>query len=106
MFRMLYAMRVLRGTKLDVFALAKVRRVEKQLPGEYRELVERALESAGRDYATATALCELPDVVRGYEDIKLRNVEVFRERAAELVEALAAPEIDEPAELPITIHRA
>ena len=33
-------------------------------------------------------LCELPDVVRGYEDIKLRNVETFRARAAELLERI------------------
>jgi indolepyruvate ferredoxin oxidoreductase len=33
-------------------------------------------------------LCALPDVVRGYEDVKLRNVERFRERAAELLERI------------------
>ena len=34
-------------------------------------------------------LSELPEMVRGYEEIKLRSVERFRERAAELRAAIA-----------------
>ena len=84
-FRMLRAMRRLRGTPLDPFGLAEVRRVERQLIGEYEGLVTEALARArARTHATAVELCELPDLVRGYEDIKLASVERFRERAAEL----------------------
>jgi indolepyruvate ferredoxin oxidoreductase len=79
-FRLLRAMRRLRGTPFDVFGWAKVRRVERRLPDEYRELVRAALTL---DRKTALELAELPDVIRGYEDIKLANVERFRERAAE-----------------------
>jgi len=74
-FRLLRAGRRLRGTPLDIFGLPRVRRVERALIDEYRELV--------RTVATVEA-AELADVVRGYEDIKLRNVEQFRARAAEL----------------------
>jgi indolepyruvate ferredoxin oxidoreductase len=35
-------------------------------------------------------LAELPDVIRGYEDIKLASVERFREQAAALRERLGA----------------
>jgi indolepyruvate ferredoxin oxidoreductase len=88
-FRVLRRMKVLRGRKLDLFALPKVRRVERALPGEYRALVERALGSLEpRTYDGVVELCALPDVVRGYEDVKLRNVETFRSRAAELVERI------------------
>jgi indolepyruvate ferredoxin oxidoreductase len=87
MFRLLYAMRMVRGTKLDVFGMAKVRRVEKRLPAEYRGLVENAL--AAGSYDTAVALAELPDVIRGYEDIKLGNVELFRQQAQALTERIA-----------------
>jgi indolepyruvate ferredoxin oxidoreductase len=89
MFRMLYAMRFLRGSKLDVFGYAKVRRVERRLPAEYRSQVERALES--HDYDTAVALCDLPDVIRGYEDIKLANVDLWRQQAQALTERLDQP---------------
>jgi len=84
-FMTLRAMRRLRGTPLDVFGLPQVRRVERRLPGEYRDLVARALESLTPEtHATVAQIAELPDLVRGYEEIKLRNVERFRAEAARL----------------------
>jgi indolepyruvate ferredoxin oxidoreductase len=89
-FATLRAMRRLRGTPLDVFGLPEVRRVERRLPAEYRDLVTRALEHLGPDtHATVAQIADLPDVIRGYEDIKLRNVERFREDAARLEAQLA-----------------
>jgi len=57
-----------------------VRRVERALPAEYRALVERTLAGLSRaTYERAVSAARLPDLIRGYEDIKLRNVERFRE---------------------------
>jgi len=62
-----------------------VRRVERALPGEYRALVDGALKGLSREtYERAVSLARLPDLVRGYEDIKLRNVARFREEARKL----------------------
>ncbi|MEA2419750.1 MAG: indolepyruvate ferredoxin oxidoreductase, partial [Thermoleophilaceae bacterium] len=84
-FRALYRMRRLRGTKLDPFGRAEVRRVERELIREYEEMVAEALaQLTPESHATALELLELPDLVRGYEDIKLRNVALFRERAQPL----------------------
>ncbi|MGV1047917.1 MAG: indolepyruvate ferredoxin oxidoreductase family protein [Solirubrobacterales bacterium] len=83
--RLLAAMRRLRGSRLDPFGYARVRRVERRLPGEYRLLVEDAvarLEPGNVDLVTEVAA--LPDLIRGYEEIKLSNVERFCDRAAEL----------------------
>lgn len=80
--RALRAMRRLRGTPFDVFGYAKVRRVERALIGEYEEIVSEALAQLTPDsHATAVELCELPDLIRGYEEIKLRNVALFHKRA-------------------------
>ncbi|WP_228431026.1 DUF6537 domain-containing protein [Baekduia soli] len=88
--RGLAAMRRLRGTRMDVFGLPRVRRVERALPGEYRALVERSLERlTPATHATVARIADLPDVVRGYEDIKLANVETFHRRAAALEQELA-----------------
>ena len=81
--------RVLRGTPLDPFGHARVRRVERALPGEYLALIDRAL--ARLDAATlplALELAALPELVRGYEQIKLAGVERLRARAAELTPQL------------------
>ena len=88
-FRMLRSLRGLRGTKLDPFGMAKVRRVERQLIGEYEDLVLEAMAHlTEQNHATAVELCELPDVIRGYEEIKLRNVALFRTRAKPLMKRL------------------
>jgi indolepyruvate ferredoxin oxidoreductase len=84
-FRVLVALRGLRGTALDPFGYARVRRVERRLVDEYRAMVERALaglEPGSHDRAVRIAC--LPEVVRGYEGVKLRNVQRFREAAQSL----------------------
>ena len=84
-FRALARMKGLRGTALDPFGRAAVRRVERALPGEYRGLIDRALAGLSpATYEKAVTLARLPDVIRGYEDIKLRSVEKFREDARTL----------------------
>jgi indolepyruvate ferredoxin oxidoreductase len=84
-FRALYRLRRLRGTKLDPFGHARVRRLERELIGEYEEMIGEALGQLTPDsHATALELLELPDVIRGYEEIKLRNVALFRKRAEPL----------------------
>ena len=87
-FRTLVTLRRLRGTPLDIFGYARVRRVERALIGEYRDLIELALGSLGpATYERAVQLAELPNMIRGYEQIKLRGVARFRAAARELLEA-------------------
>jgi len=84
-FRALYRMRRLRGTRLDPFGHAEVRRVERELIGEYEDMVDETLRALTQGtHAIALDLLELPDVIRGYEEIKLRNVVLFRKRAEAL----------------------
>ncbi|MFG1863221.1 indolepyruvate ferredoxin oxidoreductase family protein [Microbispora bryophytorum] len=95
-FRGLRAARVLRGTALDVFGYAAVRRVERTLVVEYRELVRRAFDRLTPATAAAVAeIAALPDLIRGYEDIKLARVAEFRDRAAALLAELNAPVLQE-----------
>jgi indolepyruvate ferredoxin oxidoreductase len=82
----LRALRGLRGTAFDPFGRSEVRRVERALIGEYRDLVLRALDALSpASYDSVAEIAALPDLVRGYESIKLRNVDRFRERAAVLL---------------------
>ena len=71
------------------FGKAKVRRVERALVPEYMGLVEHALERLGPDTReTVLALCEAPDEIRGYEQIKLAAVERYRSRTEVLLSEL------------------
>ena len=79
-FKALKAMKRLRGTPLDPFGRAEVRRVERELIPEYREAIKATLAKLTPDnHAIAVSLAELPDMVRGYEEIKLDNVKRYRE---------------------------
>lgn len=74
----LVPMRRLRGTSLDPFGKAQVRRVERELLRHYRAELHRLISSlSAQTYDTAVAFAALPDLVRGYEDVKLRNVERY-----------------------------
>ena len=85
----LKALRRLRGTPFDLFGYAKVRRVERELIAEYRTLMEAELDSlTPATYERATKLAQLPDVIRGYEDVKLAGVEQFRQQ----VRAIRSPD--------------
>jgi len=88
-FRALRAMKGLRGTALDVFGYAPVRRVERQLIDEYRGLIETVLAKLHpANHDVAVAIAELPDEIRGYEEIKLEAVKRFRDSAAQLISTL------------------
>ena len=85
----LKALRRLRGTPFDLFGYAKVRRVERELIAEYRTLMEAELDSlTPATYERAVKLAQLPDVIRGYEDVKLAGVERFRQE----VRAIRSPD--------------
>jgi indolepyruvate ferredoxin oxidoreductase len=83
--------RRLRGTPLDLFGYAEVRRVERELIAEYRDTVDQALAHLTPETAERVrSIAELPDVVRGYEDIKLAGVATFRTRSQDLLGELEA----------------
>jgi indolepyruvate ferredoxin oxidoreductase len=74
----LRSLRRLRGTPLDIFGYARVRRVERKLIGEYRQLIASLLPHLNEDnYELAVAIAELPEMIRGYEAIKLAAVAEF-----------------------------
>jgi len=74
-------LKFLRGTAFDPFGRAEVRRTERAMLEHYRNLlVELAGDLSVESYDRACRLAELPDVVRGYESVKMRNVELYREQ--------------------------
>jgi indolepyruvate ferredoxin oxidoreductase len=83
LLHVLRACRRLRGTPLDVFGHTEVRRLERALPGEYLTLLQEGIELLReRNHADVVALSELVERIRGYERIKLRNVETWRAACA------------------------
>ena len=87
----LRAMRRLRGTPLDVFGVARVRRVERAMVPEYIDAVRSLLPTVDdTNVDEAVAIASLPDRVRGYEHIKLERAEHYRAELARRVQAFTA----------------
>jgi indolepyruvate ferredoxin oxidoreductase len=83
----LASMKKLRGTKLDMFGYAKVRRTERELIEEYRSVVDRLVDGlTAENHDASVRIAGLPDLVRGYEEVKMGNVERYHD---ELQRALA-----------------
>lgn len=82
-FQALHAMRRVRGTRFDPFGRSQVRATERALIGEYVDALDAALLALTAQSApTVLAVAELPDLVRGYEQVKMGNVARFREELA------------------------
>jgi len=89
--RALRGMRGARGTPWDIFGYARVRREERRLIRWYRDLVESALDRLDAEtYPVIVEIAQLPDHIRGYEEIKLGNVEAVTARAEKLIERMSA----------------
>lgn len=80
-----------RGSKLDIFGYAKVRRIERRLVSDYFALVDELIAELGPDnHQLAVEIASLPDeMVRGYEHIKLDNVAKYEAKLAEMRHQLA-----------------
>jgi indolepyruvate ferredoxin oxidoreductase len=73
----------LRGTRADPFGYAKVRRLERALVAEYERVVaELSATLADARLDEAATIAALPDLIRGYESVKLASVERYRTEMA------------------------
>ena len=85
-FRILAKLRVLRGSRLDIFGYFPERRLERSLVVEYEQLIAgllAALQPA--NYAIAVELASLPEKIRGFGHIKARTLAQAREQQDQLM---------------------
>ncbi|HET7204354.1 MAG TPA: DUF6537 domain-containing protein, partial [Steroidobacteraceae bacterium] len=91
LFRVLARLKRLRGTAFDPFGWLPDRKLERRLIADYERLVDEILARLGPDnHAVAVELAALPDQVRGFGHVKLRQLEAARKREAELLVRLRA----------------
>jgi indolepyruvate ferredoxin oxidoreductase len=92
MFRVLAAMKHLRGGKFDVFGYTAERRMERRLIGEYQATVETLLATLDQNnHALALQIAALPETMRGFGHVKEKNVKTVKEREASLLAAYRQP---------------
>ncbi|HXW72017.1 MAG TPA: indolepyruvate ferredoxin oxidoreductase family protein [Methylocella sp.] len=94
-FRALARLKVLRGTVFDIFGYLHERRVERLLINDYESLLEELIAHlAPCNHALAVALASLPEKIRGFGHVKMRNLESVKAEQQILLEQFrAAPAV-------------
>jgi len=100
LFKVLPRLKSLRGTPFDVFGWSRERRLERQLLADYRALLDEILTSlTPENHACAVALASLPEKIRGFGHVKLRNAEAAKAEEAALLARFRA----QPAPAPLKL---
>jgi indolepyruvate ferredoxin oxidoreductase len=91
-FRVLAALRGLRGTRFDVFGYGAERRAERALVADYEALCGELAAGLGPDNrATALALAALPETIRGFGPVKARAMAAAEAERRRLLAIWRAP---------------
>lgn len=86
LFRLLAAGKVVRGSIIDPFGHTKMRRAERRLRDEYeRAIRDICNRPAAFGLSRALRIASLPDMVRGYEEIKMARIESYDRELAVLL---------------------
>ncbi len=86
-FKLLAALRRVRGTPLDLFGMTHERRTERRLIADYEALIAEILEGLTPDnHALAVALASVPERIRGFGHVKERHIAEAEAAQAELLE--------------------
>jgi indolepyruvate ferredoxin oxidoreductase len=87
LFRVLSAMRALRGTPFDIFGRTGERKMERALIGEYRASIEQLLGALAADnHALALEIARIPEQIKGFGHVKERNLVATRPQWARLMD--------------------
>ena len=81
-------MKFLRGTALDIFSYTEERQHERQWIADYLALTEEFCASLSKErLASAIALAEIPQKIRGFGHVKERNMLEARKHWASLMQS-------------------
>ncbi|HWM46154.1 MAG TPA: indolepyruvate ferredoxin oxidoreductase family protein [Xanthobacteraceae bacterium] len=86
-FRLLARMKVLRGTAFDPFGRSEERKTERRLVRDYEALLDELIAKlTPENHALAVGLAAIPEKIRGFGHVKLRNLTAAKAEEAALLE--------------------
>lgn len=79
----------LRGTRFDPFGKSEERKIERELIGEYKDLLGTLTSGLTTEtFDRAVEIADLADQIRGFDDVKLENVRRYRQQVTEALTTL------------------
>ena len=98
-FRVLSKLKVLRGTPLDLFGLQDERRMERELIGDYEDVIFDLMNGLmPSNYDVAVQIAMLPQKMRGYGHVKQKNVRDIKKLREQMLADFK--ETPDPAKVP------
>ncbi|WP_416877530.1 indolepyruvate ferredoxin oxidoreductase family protein [Litorimonas sp.] len=89
LFPLLAKMKVLRGSKLDIFGMTEERSMERRLRDEFVDLINLAAHALTKENQdTVLTLMKAPDMVKGYGHIKLQSIKGYERKISRLKQYL------------------
>ena len=90
-YRVLAKLKGLRGTAFDLFGYTAERRIERKLITDYETTLAELLGGLSpQNHSAAVAIAAVPDKIRGFGHIKMRNLKAARADEAALLERFRA----------------
>jgi indolepyruvate ferredoxin oxidoreductase len=90
-FRVIAALKGLRGTLFDIFGYTKERKIERQLLRDYETLLAEISDKLAPDnHASAVALASIPEKIRGFGHVKQAHIEAAKTQEQHLFEQFRA----------------
>jgi indolepyruvate ferredoxin oxidoreductase len=87
LFRVLARLKGLRGGALDIFGYTQERRTERKLIADYEAMLAEVLAALDPDnHPIAVGLAAIPEKIRGFGHIKIRNLAAAKADEAALLE--------------------
>ena len=91
-FKVLAKLKGLRGTVFDVFGNTQERKMERALIGEYTASIDLLLKTLNAgNHATAVDVARIPELIKGYGDVKERHLKIARLQWAGLMKNFLNP---------------
>ena len=83
---MLARFKFLRGTRFDPFGYSEERRAERQLVADYTATIDELVTGLRHDnHSLAVEIASIPETIRGYGYIKMRNLAAAKQCKADLM---------------------
>jgi indolepyruvate ferredoxin oxidoreductase len=92
-FRVLAALKGLRGTPFDIFGYTAERRLERQLIADYEHMVDELVAKLDQDnHGIAVEIARIPEQIRGFGHVKEKHLKTAKAREADLLATFRAPQ--------------
>ncbi len=93
-FKLLAAMKGLRGGTFDIFGYTEERKTERRLIGEFEATVKALIAGLdSQNHAMAVEIAKLPETIRGFGHVKEKNLQVAKQKEANLLARFRSPEL-------------